>query len=102
MTRFSQLGTASLLALLLIGCSPKDASEPAAAATAGDLHETYSAAQFFQTTSYRMAGAGPYAFSATNSDLLVSSDETGVYNAYRLDVSTGQMAALTQSVDRGV
>ena len=42
-----------------------------------------------------------YAFSATNGDLLVSSDETGVYNAYRLDV-TGQMTALTQSDDRGV
>ena len=82
MTRFFQLGTASLLALLLIGCSTKDAPEQEAAATAADLHETYTAAQFFQTTSYRMGGAGPYAFSATNGDLLVSSDETGVYNAY--------------------
>ena len=47
-----------------------------------------------------MGGAGPYAFSATNGDLLVSSDQTGVYNAYRLDVTTGQMMALTQSDDQ--
>ncbi|MEC7610264.1 MAG: S9 family peptidase, partial [Pseudomonadota bacterium] len=102
MTRFSHLGMASLLAVLLIGCSTDDAPEQGAAATAEDSHETYTAAQFFQTTSYRMGGAGPYAFSATNGDLLVSSDETGVYNAYRLDVTTGQMMALTQSDDRGV
>ena len=102
MTRFSHLGMASLLAVLLIGCSTDDAPEQGAAATAEDSHETYTAAQFFQTTSYRIGGAGPYAFSATNGDLLVSSDETGVYNAYRLDVTSGQMTALTQSDDRGV
>ena len=102
MTRFSHLGMASLLAVLLIGCSTDDAPEQGAAATAEDSHETYTAAQFFQTTSYRIGGAGPYAFSGTNGDLLVSSDETGVYNAYRLDVTSGQMTALTQSDDRGV
>jgi dipeptidyl aminopeptidase/acylaminoacyl peptidase len=32
----------------------------------------------------------------------VSSDETGVYNAYRLDVESGQMTVLTASSDRGV
>ena len=102
MTRFSHLGMAFLLAALLIGCSADDAPEQGAAATAEDSHETYTAAQFFQTTSYRIGGAGPYAFSATNGDLLVSSDKTGVYNAYRLDVTSGQMTALTQSDDRGV
>ena len=102
MTRFSHLGMAFLLAVLLIGCSADDAPEQGAAATAEDSHETYTAAQFFQTTSYRIGGAGPYAFSATNGDLLVSSDKTGVYNAYRLDVTSGQMTALTQSDDRGV
>ena len=102
MTRFSHLGMALLLAVLLIGCSADDAPEQGAAATAEDSHETYTAAQFFQTTSYRIGGAGPYAFSATNGDLLVSSDKTGVYNAYRLDVTSGQMTALTQSDDRGV
>ena len=102
MTRFSHLGMAFLLAVLLIGCSADDAPEQGAAATAEDSHETYTAAQFFRTTSYRIGGAGPYAFSATNGDLLVSSDKTGVYNAYRLDVTSGQMTALTQSDDRGV
>ena len=76
--------------------------ESALEANAPLVHETYSAAQFFETTSYRMGGAGPYAFSAENGDLLISSDETGVYNAYRLDTETRQMTALTASADRGV
>ena len=49
-----------------------------------------------------MGSAGPYAFSFINNDLLVSSDQTGVYNAYRLDISDGELKALTQSSDRGV
>ena len=59
MTRFSHLGMALLLAVLLIGCSADDAPEQGAAATAEDSHETYTAAQFFQTPSYRLGGAGP-------------------------------------------
>ena len=62
MTRFSNLGVASLLAVLLIGCSTDDAPEQGAGATAGDSHETYTAAQFFQTTSYRIGGAGRMLF----------------------------------------
>ena len=49
-----------------------------------------------------MGGAGPYAFSAANGDLIISSDQTGVYNAYRLNTATGEMTALTESTDRGV
>ena len=49
-----------------------------------------------------MGSAGPYAFSFINNDLLVSSDQTGVYNAYRLDISNGELKTLTQSSDRGV
>ena len=93
-------GYCYLLAILLCACSTENAQEQVTREEV--VHETYTAAQFFQATSYRMGGDGPYAFSATNGDLLISSDETGVYNAYRLDVSTGQMTALTQSDDRGV
>ena len=100
MTCFIQMVTATLLAILLCACSTENAQKQVTREEV--VHETYTAAQFFQTTSYRMGGNGPYAFSATNGDLLISSDETGVYNAYRLDVSTGQMTALTQSDDRGV
>lgn len=85
--------------VLLAGCAQ---DESAMEAEAPQVHETYSAEQFFQTTSYRMGGAGPYAFSAANGDLIISSDQTGVYNAYRLNTATGEMTALTESTDRGV
>ena len=96
MTKFYLLGAISTLSLALIGCSEERIAEET------PTHETYSAEQFFQTTSYRMGSAGPYAFSFINNDLLVSSDQTGVYNAYRLDISNGELKTLTQSSDRGV
>ena len=94
------LATASLLTLLLTNCAPDQPNKTHEAAAVS--HETYSAAQFYQTTSYRMGADGPYAFSAVTGDLLVSSDETGLYNAYRLNVNSGKMIALTQSSDRGI
>ena len=42
--------------VLLAGCGQ---DESAMEAEAPKVHETYSAEQFFQTTSYRMGGAGP-------------------------------------------
>ncbi len=96
MTDFFRLGAFTALVLLLTGCSIEQMGGE-------DFeHKTYSAEQFFQTTSYRMGSAGPYAFSVINNDLLVSSDHTGVYNAYRLDTTNGELNALTRSNDRGV
>jgi len=95
-TDFFRLGAFTALVLLLTGCSIEQMGGE-------DFeHKTYSAEQFFQTTSYRMGSAGPYAFSVINNDLLVSSDHTGVYNAYRLDTTNGELNALTRSNDRGV
>jgi protease II len=68
---------------------------PASASTAAVSQ--YSAATFFESTSFRMSSPGPNAFSAGTGDLLVSSDESGVYNAYRLNTATGERSALTQS-----
>jgi dipeptidyl aminopeptidase/acylaminoacyl peptidase/phosphohistidine phosphatase SixA len=44
-----------------------------------------------------MPSEGPNAFSPRTGDLLISSDESGVYNAYRLKLTTGERTALTQS-----
>ena len=54
--------------ILLTSCAR---DESAMEANVPQLHETYSAEQFFQTTSYRMGGSGPYAFSAENDELVV-------------------------------
>lgn len=90
--------------LSLTGCGSDDPGAKTAGGEASSdaAHQTYSAAEFFETTGYRMGGNSPFAFSATNGDLLVSSDKSGVYNAYRMNTETGQMTALTQSDDRGV
>ncbi|MGB1439554.1 MAG: hypothetical protein ACPG63_07255, partial [Luminiphilus sp.] len=72
---------------LLLACTPPEDTEtsvdPVAAAPAA--HANYTAEAFFKTTSFSMAAPSPYAFSAENGDLLVTSDESGVFNAYRVD-----------------
>lgn len=61
--------------------------------------ERHDAAAFFETISFSLAGAAGHAFEAESGDLLVSSDETGVFNAYRMDDETGEREALTDSED---
>jgi dipeptidyl aminopeptidase/acylaminoacyl peptidase len=80
------------LALLLIagGCSSKEA-----ASAAGAAPPRYDARAFFSTTSYGLASG--HAWSADDTELLVSSDETGIFNAYALRVADGTARALTSS-----
>jgi len=73
--------------LLLAGCGPepKPAAPAAAAATpppAPPPATQYDAEAFFATTSYQMPAG--YAWSADDKQLLVSSDETGIFNVYAL------------------
>ena len=62
----------------------------------------YSAEAFFQTTTYAMVGSGGLAFSADGSALLISSDQSGVFNAYRLPVDGSEATALTTSDENSV
>ncbi len=57
-----------------------------------DEVKKYTIEQFLETTSY--SGAS---FSPDNSKLLVSSDESGVFNAYEIDIASGEQHALTKS-----
>lgn len=58
---------------------------------------TYTAAQFFDTTSFGMAYGGAKAFSPDGTSVLISSDKTGVFNTYALPVAGGDPVALTTS-----
>jgi len=96
----------SILALLAtLGAAPALAQDGHADHSAHhearrpDAHPTYSAAQFFQTTSIGLPSPGSYAFSPDGSHILINSDATGVYNAYALPVAGGAPVALTQSTD---
>ncbi|KQU46958.1 peptidase S9 [Sphingomonas sp. Leaf339] len=57
----------------------------------------YTAEQFLQTRNYAIAGVGDDAFTADGKSLLVSSDESGTFNAYLLPLSGGKPVPLTRS-----
>jgi dipeptidyl aminopeptidase/acylaminoacyl peptidase len=57
----------------------------------------YTIEQFYKNTHY---GGG--AFSTDDKKLLVNSNESGIYNAYEIDITTGEKKALTQSTKESV
>lgn len=59
----------------------------------------YSAKTFYDTTSFGLASATGHAFSSDGRSVLVSSDQSGVFNAYALPVGGGDPIALTSSKD---
>lgn len=69
-----------LILLVLTGCQ-------------NTSHEEYSISQFIKTTSIRGSS-----FSPDESEILFSSDETGVFNAYTISVNGGKTTALTTSI----
>lgn len=65
-------------------------------AVAGPV-KTYSAKAFFETTSYSNAPDTGHAFSPDGKSLLISSDQTGVFNAWSLPVAGGAATLVTAS-----
>lgn len=61
------------------------------------MTRTYSAAEFFQTTSFGLASGAGLAFSPDGASVLVSSDASGVFNAYALPLAGGTAVPLTAS-----
>src|SRR5690606_27122793 len=103
MDRLRQCSTtiAAVAALLLAACNPAgsevprdDATHPASSADAAPA-KRYDAKAFFTTTSYGLAGG--HAWSAGDDRLLVSSDQTGIYNAYAIAAGDGTAEPLTAS-----
>jgi len=62
----------------------------------------YSAEDFFGTTSFGLVGSGAHAFSPDGLSLLISSDSTGVFNAYALPLDGEPAEPLTNSEDNAV
>lgn len=90
------------LAILIGGACATHTPSPAAptpsAATAPEPVR-YTAKQFFETTSYAMAASDGIAFSRDGENILISTDETGVFNAYLLPVDGGDPVPVTRSAD---
>ncbi len=85
--------------LLLAGCGQQSKPAPAAAAAtpppAPPPPTLYDAEAFFATTSYIMPAG--YAWSADDKQLLVSSDETGIFNLYAMPAAGEGKQPLTSS-----
>jgi dipeptidyl aminopeptidase/acylaminoacyl peptidase len=79
---------ASCLATLVAGCSGQPADQ---VETRPGPSRHYTMEQFVKTLSI-----GGSSFNHDESKLLVSSNETGVYQVYELDLATGQRTAVTQ------
>ena len=81
---------------LIAACSENETPVEEPQAT----HVTYTAQQFFETTSYQMVPYPGHAFSPGGASLLISSDQTGVRNVYKLPVAGGAPEQLTFSEDQ--
>jgi dipeptidyl aminopeptidase/acylaminoacyl peptidase len=89
------------VAALVTACSKQAPSTETAEAPPAAV-PTYSAAQFFQTTSYGLVASGGKAFSHDGESILMNSDKSGVFNAYALPVSGGDPVQLTDSTDNAI
>ncbi|HEV2745668.1 MAG TPA: S9 family peptidase [Allosphingosinicella sp.] len=76
---------------------PVAAAAPAPAPAPAPVR--YSARTFFDTTSYAMAAPSGFGFSADGRSLLISSDKSGVFNAYALPVAGGEAVPISSSPD---
>lgn len=77
--------------------STATSQDPVIEESAATTVPEFSAEAFFETTSYGLPSSAGLAFSPTNGDLLVTSDESGIFNAYRLNTETGEKTQLTRS-----
>ena len=98
-----------LSALWVSACGDRRAEETGAAtsATAEAPVQTasipkYSAEAFFETTTYALVGSSAHTFSPDGRSLLMSSDATGVFNAYALPVDGSAAVQMTDSDDNAV
>jgi dipeptidyl aminopeptidase/acylaminoacyl peptidase len=62
----------------------------------------YSAQAFFETTSYNLVSSAAHAFSPDGKSILITSDKTGVFNAYALPLDGSPMQQLTKSDDNAL
>ena len=77
--------------------SSADAQETVTQEAASPAVPEFSAEAFFETTSYGLPPSAGMAFGPVSGDLLVTSDESGIFNAYRMNTESGEKTQLTQS-----
>jgi len=89
--------------MLLVACGEKAAPPPAAATSEPEpAIARYSAEAFYETTTYGLPAESGHAFSPDGDKLLISSDQSGVFNVYALPVDGGNAEPLTASTDNAM
>jgi dipeptidyl aminopeptidase/acylaminoacyl peptidase len=87
----------SVFTVILAGCTARDngTEAPPEAGADASAPKRYDAETFFTTTSYSLSGR--YTWSPDDTDVLISSDESGIYNVYALTAADGSREPLTSS-----
>ncbi len=75
----------------------KETTKPAAQSENKAAVPLYDAKTFFETTSYGMPGGAGFTFFPDGKSILVSSDQSGIFNAYAINIETGAQKPLTHS-----
>ncbi len=94
------IATALTLTLAACDTSQQTSSDTAQTTTAETTEQAtpeYSAQAFFDTTSFTATSPAGHAFSPDGSKILLTSDETGIFNAFAVDATTGDRSQLTNS-----
>lgn len=100
MDRREWLAGAGAVGLLggLLALAPQAGAQSGARASGGtQAAKAYPVAEFFETTNYRMAASAGHAFSPDGRKILISSDQSGVFNVYALPAAGGAPQPLTDS-----
>lgn len=63
---------------------------------------SYPADLFFDSITYSLGHSGGFAFSADETRLIISSDQSGVFNAYALHIENGRTEPLSESENNSV
>ena len=103
MTRSPARLSACLASSLVLALAAGTAAVAAPVAEASAARPTaYSAAQFYETVDHRLAGGSGLAFSPDGRFVLMTSDQSGVFNAYAVPVDGGEPVALTTSTTNAI
>lgn len=97
---FNRAGWLAPLLLTLAACGQSE--QPVPEPTEDAAVTVYDTEVFFDSVTYRLGHGGGHAFSSNGQRLMVNSDETGVFNAYALDLGTGRMEPLSESDDNAI
>ncbi len=87
------------------GTGPQAAKELAAATEGKAVVQNtplYDAKTFFETTTYAMPSGAGFAFFPDGQSVLVSSDKSGIFNAYAINTADGAVTSLTNSTTNAV